>query len=158
MVPIDINSAGKADGYTKSARVQIKKKRNEKNKIEISAIPNQGRQRRSDRGARARAARAAGPRVTGMLAPTAPPRKLRNFVTITQRSSSLTDLGMVTQNHQTAITVPVNETSISREVMSQEDNHYIAPPPWQRVPNRNNKKRKFCDSSPDVENHHGKPL
>ncbi|GBP69362.1 Nucleic-acid-binding protein from transposon X-element [Eumeta japonica] len=52
-----------------------------------------------------------------------------------QRSSSLTDLGMVTQNHQTAITVPVNETSISREVMSQEDNHYIAPPPWQRVPN-----------------------
>ncbi|GBP36880.1 hypothetical protein EVAR_96127_1 [Eumeta japonica] len=48
-----------------------------------------------------------------------------------QRSSSLTDLGMVTQNHQTAITVPVNETSISREVMSQEDNHYIAPPPWQ---------------------------
>ncbi|GBP47475.1 hypothetical protein EVAR_86394_1 [Eumeta japonica] len=68
-----------------------------------------------------------------------------------QRSSSLTDLGMVTQNHQTAITVPVNETSISREVMSQEDNHYIAPPPWQRVPNRNNKKRKFCDSSPDVE-------
>ncbi|GBP13791.1 hypothetical protein EVAR_8012_1 [Eumeta japonica] len=50
---------------------------------------------------------------------------------IRQRSSSLTDLGMVTQNHQTAITVPVNETSISREVMSQEDNHYIAPPPWQ---------------------------
>ncbi|GBP94557.1 hypothetical protein EVAR_96134_1 [Eumeta japonica] len=36
-------------------------------------------------------------------------------VTLWQRSSSLTDLGMVTQNHQTAITVPVAFRASSAE-------------------------------------------